>query len=152
MPHERSDWHGRIKGVEREYRATHLALGRLEKDARLDPGILGIDKELTARSLLDTIENAEGTYLIRMFAGFENALRSYWPTIRRPTVPPMRALVDSIGSHHRASNDLLEGVHRVRKYRNKLVHESEADAGLVPIAEARGYLNRFLRRLPEEWG
>lgn len=152
MPHDRFEWHDRIKAVERECRLTQLGLVRLDADARVDSAILRDAGSVGgSRALGDAIRNAEGTYLIRMFAEFENALRSYWRTLR-PTVPVTRDLVDGVASQRRVGDGLRLDVHRVRNYRNQLVHEFESGADPVPIADARGHLNRFLRRLPEGWG
>jgi hypothetical protein len=150
MPHRRYEWHERVKGVEREYRATRLGLARLELHARSDPGILK-DAEKGSLSLPDAVENVEGTYLIRMFAEFENALRSYWLTFRE-TRPNAEALVDGIGSRRKILSDPIEDVHAVRDYRNGLVHESEKNVEPIAIGGAGRRLNLFLSRLPEEWG
>jgi hypothetical protein len=151
MPHERRIWHTRIKGVEYEYLATHLGLVRLEAAARSEPAILESVGGL--RSLSNAILNVEATYLCRMFAEFENAIQSLWVTIRK-NGRRLRAmvLIDRIGSHRKIAPDLIERVHRVREYRNRLVHESESDAGPVSIQDARGFLNKYLATVPEAWG
>lgn len=151
MPHDRSGWHQRIKGVEQEYRAARLALDRLQRDARLDPEILRVARGSPELSLPDAIRNAEGTYLIRMFAEFENAIRSFWRTIHT-TVPVARDLVDGVGSRRRIPPVAIEAAHRVREYRNRLVHEFDAEAGRVAIGQASRHLNTYLGRLPEGWG
>lgn len=151
MPHDRFEWHGRIKGVEREYRATYLALGRLADDARLDPGVLHVATGASTLSLSDAIQNVEGTYLVRMFAEFENALRSFWRTIR-DTIPMTRDLMDGVASRRRIPHDSIERAHLVRGYRNHLVHESEAVTERVAIEAASRHLNTYLGRLPERWG
>jgi hypothetical protein len=151
MPHDRSGWHRRIKGVEREYRAARLALDRLQRDARLDPEILRVARSPSELSLPDAIRNAEGTYLIRMFAEFENALRSFWRTTRT-TVPVTRDLIDGVGSRRKVPPGTIEAAHRVREYRNRLVHEFDAEAGSVAIGQASRHLNTYLGRLPETWG
>jgi hypothetical protein len=151
MPHDRFEWHERIGGVEKEFRAARLALDRLRREARLDPAILRTGKGSSGLSLPDAIRNAEGTYSIRMFAEFENALRSYWRTIHA-TVPASRDLLDGVAGRRRVPPGTTAAAHRVREYRNRLVHEFEADADRVAIDRAGRHLNTYLGRLPETWG
>ena len=75
MPHNLYDWHDRIKAVEREYRALRSAVGRMRR-AIID-GAEG-PVNTTVGDLLTANENLEGTYLIRLWAEFETAVRSYY--------------------------------------------------------------------------
>src|ERR1700723_1468202 len=76
MPHRRFDWHEHIKEVEGEYHAARLAIDHLKAGLNANPNLLKRDDE--ARTYLrDTDRNLEGTYLVRLFAAFEAALRSY---------------------------------------------------------------------------
>jgi len=76
MPHQRFDWHERIKAVEREYSSAQSAIIKLSAADARDPSVLGDD--LRPRYLRSAGENLEGTYLIRMFAEFETGVRSFW--------------------------------------------------------------------------
>jgi hypothetical protein len=73
MPNRRFDWHEHIKDVEGEYR---VAVERLKAAVAATPDILKKDDD-TRACLGDTDSNLEGTYLVRIFAAFEAALRSY---------------------------------------------------------------------------
>ena len=76
MPNRRFDWHEHIKEVEGEYRTARVAVDRLMAQVVATPDLLE-DDERTRAYLRDTDRNLEGTYLVRLFAAFEAALRSY---------------------------------------------------------------------------
>jgi hypothetical protein len=76
MPYHRFDWHDHIKDVEDEYCAARFAVNHLNASLTRQSGIL--KKQGVARAHLRTADaNLEGTYLVRLFASFEAALRSY---------------------------------------------------------------------------
>ncbi len=74
MPNRRFDWHQHIKDVEGEYQATRIAVDRLKVQVIETPAILSRD-DGSAHTSADTDVNLEGTYLVRLFAAFEAALR-----------------------------------------------------------------------------
>ena len=96
MPNRRFDWHEHIKDIEGEYKAVRDAVDRLTHTAREVPHLVKSD----VRKYLPTAHsNLEGTYLVRLFAAFEAALRSYDRARHRA---PSRSedasvLIDSIG-------------------------------------------------------
>jgi hypothetical protein len=76
MPYSRLEWWRYINEVGREYEASRVAVARLAGQLLADPNLL--NHEPTARQgLPQASRNLEGTYLIRVFAAFESALRSY---------------------------------------------------------------------------
>src|SRR5437868_3819800 len=76
MPNRRFDWHEHIKDVEGEYQAARIAVDRLKAGLVATPDLL--KRNDVARAYLrDADRNLEGTYLVRLFAAFEAALRSY---------------------------------------------------------------------------
>lgn len=75
MPAKRFESLQSIKDVEREYAATRLATDELLAAAALDPKIL--KRDIRLRDVSHASERLEGTYLIRLFAEFETALRVY---------------------------------------------------------------------------
>jgi hypothetical protein len=148
MPHENYEWAARIKAVEREYAVIRLAVDRLREAALPDPTILrglfkvgDIDE---ASSLL------EGTYIVRLFAEFETALRSFWSTLRT-THPTTEQLLNSLASSQRVPDDDLTNAHKARVFRNSLVHEREDKVEPIPIATFRRYLLLYLHHLPPRW-
>src|SRR5437879_1626293 len=93
-------WAERIKRVERDFLVMRLAADRLLVDAKRDPTVLRQPArphdQLSPRDVGHASDGLEGTYVIRLFAEFETALRLYWPT-SRSTAPP------------RQTHDLIEG-------------------------------------------
>ena len=146
MPFEQYVWQGRIKGAEREYKAMRIAAMRLSNDVRNNPTLL--DRELEPNDLSRAVASLEGTYVIRVFAEFETALRSYWH-VRKPRKSPQRMhdLMQSIASTCRIANEQLQNAHAVREYRNGLVHERDESPDAIPLPTARGHLCHFLRYL-----
>jgi hypothetical protein len=103
------------------------------------------------RDLTRASEDLEATYLTRMFAEFETGLRQFWETLS-DTHPKTKDLLDGLAARCRIGDDQRSNAHRVREYRNSLMHEREdEDVDPVPIAEARGYLCTFFSFLPREW-
>jgi hypothetical protein len=149
MPHRRSDWHERIKAVEREYWAARIAVDRLTADVARDPGVLGIGPE--RRDLIAANDNIEGTYLIRMFAEFESGIRSFWIADRRRTRPQAEVLLDRVGTSRGIPGDVIIDVHAARIYRNSLLHDREDEVEVVTVSQARRCFQTYLARLPNQW-
>lgn len=155
MPSRRFDWHEHIKDVEGEYRAARYAIDHWRARLVVSPDLAARDDE--ARTYLgDAARNLEGTYLVRLFAAFEAALRSY---DRARHQDPARtldasALIETIGSRRGQgiSRAVRQGAHAVRRVRNYWAHESDASIEPMPLREARARLQRYLSWLPEEWG
>jgi hypothetical protein len=74
MPSLRFDWHERVRAVENEYKSVRIAVDRLKDAVALDPTVLKANPTPANLSVAD--RNLEGTYLVRLFAEFESALRS----------------------------------------------------------------------------
>ena len=110
------------------------------------------------RDLVMAGEMVESTYMIRMWAEFETALRSYR---RHVTANPddrmsTSSLIDwtaGIRQGRAISEDVRDDVHEVREYRNYLVHERDDLDPLdrVEIEVARRRLNTLLGCLPDKW-
>jgi hypothetical protein len=111
-----------------------------------------ITQDLGLRDIRRAADHLEGTYIIRLFAEFETGLRSYWFSKRKKkTATRAEVLVDSIGRKHEIQNDLISSVHVVRKYRNTLIHEREADSEVISLPIARAHLCKFFAWLPSTW-
>ena len=75
MPYRRSDFHQHITEVWGEYKAARVAVDRLRAALHATPDLRKRD---AARDYLHNAHlNLEGTYIVRLFAAFEAALRSY---------------------------------------------------------------------------
>jgi hypothetical protein len=150
MADERDGWIRNIKAVEREYIAMRFAVDRSLRNVRQEPSIL--PRDLTVRQVERAAVLLEGTYIIRLFAEFETALRVYFRKARRRR-PPSRTqdLLESAAAIRRMPPGPLGNAHTVREYRNVLVHERDADADPVTMAEARRRLCIYCSFLPRDW-
>jgi hypothetical protein len=151
MPtNSRREWHERIKAVEREFLVARAAVG-LYQDA-VTKGTAHLPPDVRGRAdLVSTLARLEGTYLIRLYAAFEAALRSYWETVRDTKAIKARDLIDGIRAMCKVPDDVHTNVDEVRAFRNALVHESGAELDPIPFPAARGRLQHFLSWLPERW-
>ena len=154
MPNRRFDWHEHIKDVESEYHASRVAVDRLKAQLVAVPDLLN-DDDMTRTFLRRADRNLEGTYLVRLFAAFEAALRSY---DRARHNDPGRdefasVLIDTIGGRRGQgiSAAVRQGAHDVRLARNYWAHESDAPPPLMTIAQARARLQTYLSWLPDVW-
>jgi hypothetical protein len=155
MPNRRFDWHEHIKDVEGEYQAARIAVDRLKAEVVATPDLL--KKDDPARPYIrDADRNLEGTYLVRLFAAFEAALRSYDRARHNdPTREEVASvLIDVIGGRRGQgiSAAVRNGAHAVRLVRNYWAHENDETPAPMSIAEARARLQKYLSRLPDEWG
>lgn len=101
------------------------------------------------RDLRDCHDDLERTYLIRLFAQFEIALRDYWEREVRDTSPRVHDLLESLGGRLFIQYDVVSRAHAVREYRNAIVHGG--NAAPVTLAEARSYLCTYLSNLPRHY-
>lgn len=150
MADERDFWIRNIKAVEREYVAMRFTVDRSLRHVRQDPSIL--PRDLKLRQIEHAAVLLEGTYIIRLFAGFETALRVFFrKERRRPPPSRTRDLLETVAAIQRIPPQLLRNAHAVREYRNFLVHERERDADPMTMAEARGRLCVYISFLPRDW-
>ena len=144
----RFDWHARVSAVEREYAVVRAAADRLAEAVATARVLL---HPYRPSHLRDAIDNLDGTYLVRLFAVFEAALRSYWMVEVRESRPPAEVLVDRVADRVHIPRSEVDDVHAVRLRRNGIVHEDAGPASEVTLNEARGGLQTFLKRLPDRW-
>ncbi len=155
MPSRRFDWHEHIKDVEGEYRAARFAVDLVQARLEATPDLLR--RNDVARAYLgDADRNLEGTYLVRLFAAFEAALRSFDRARHRDPDRTVEAavLIDSIGGRQGQgiSDAVRQGAHAVRRARNSWAHDADAAVEPLTIREARARLQTYLSWLPDEWG
>ena len=77
MPYRRFDWHELVMDVWHEHAAARLAVDRLKRAVDDTPDLLKNEDPAARKHLKKASENLEGTYIVRLFATFEAALRSY---------------------------------------------------------------------------
>src|SRR5207244_8946068 len=128
------NWMGRIKAVERAYGAIRFGTDRLLVAVNDDPSIL--EGPVRRPDITTASSHLEGTYIVRVFSEFETALQHFIRSfhIRQPRgTEPLVNRVRDRGHIPQANTD---AVHRVREYRNVLVHERSTPVALVTIREA----------------
>ncbi len=141
----------RLRGVEREFNLARHLISEFIPRSQADPTRFG-DTNTTSRDAKALLDNLEATYLIRLFAEFEQALRNWWQLgLKKESTPTMSALLDSVASKRKVPKDNLESAHHVRMHRNHLVHDESEAATPVVFKDACAALCRFLSRLPPKW-
>jgi len=147
----RDQWIEWIRAVERESDTAAYALMLLQDQLRRDPASLK-NRGLGQQDYIEFSQNREATYLVRLFAEFENGLREAWDkAFGETTHPRIFDLLHALASRRRMPNDRLSDAHRVRVYRNSVVHDESEPATALSLAEARRFLCRFFSHLPENW-
>ncbi|MEX2558685.1 MAG: hypothetical protein WD403_02170 [Pirellulales bacterium] len=149
MPDEAFNWMGRIKAVEREYGAIRFGTDRLLVAVNDDPAIL--EGQVRRPDIGTAAARLEGTYIVRVFSEFETALQHFTRVfhIRRPG--NTEALVNRVRDRGHIAQADTDAVHRVREYRNVLVHDRSEPVAAVTIREATRYLCTFLSRVQRIW-
>jgi hypothetical protein len=143
MPDEASVWMGRIKAVEREYGAIRFGTDRLIVAVNDDPSImLG---QVERPDIATASMHLQGTYIVRPFSEFETSLQHFALAfhIRKPR--GAETLVNRVRDRARIPQADTDAVHRVREYRNVLVHERSVPVTPVAIRQA----TRSLCTLPD---
>jgi hypothetical protein len=141
--------HNRLKALESMYRAAKAAALYYLSACLKDPALLE-RAGCRARDVRDCINDLEDTYLVRVFAVFETALRDYWENCSRSKKPTAAEHLLNRVASRRSAGGMIAQVHAVRKYRNWVVHGG-ARPSKISLAQGRGYLCRFLGYLPRSW-
>jgi hypothetical protein len=143
----------RLKAVEREFHVVSDAIDRL-RVAVVD-GHVALPGGTSVRDLNAARRQLEATFLIRLWAEFETAVRSYYDSLTDN--PHIRAidLVNTVAASRRGravAAAVRVEVHEVREYRNSLLHDRDELAPPVALSDARRRLNSYLGAgLPEQW-
>jgi hypothetical protein len=166
MPYHRTEWWRYVNEVVMEYEASRVAVARLTDQVRANANVLA-DEPKARSGLSAASQNLERTYLVRVFAAFESALRSYerWWHPERIGVTPGDAsqMIDEIGARNaddvprrrkRAiGTQIRERVHEVRRSRNFWAHDDEDAIDVpMPLVRAKMCLLEYLDKMPLEWG
>ena len=141
-----------MRAVAREHSVAVLAVRRLQAQAASNPGLL-IPAQFDTPDVTECLRNLDRTYMVRICSEFEAALRDFWKSplgMRRRTEPPAESLINSIGARRAIDASTLLNTHRVREYRNDLVHVSTT-ALVLTLEECRSFLHHFVSYLPPQW-
>jgi hypothetical protein len=140
-----------MKAVERECQVAQMAIGALEKALAKDPSILTA-VGLSAVDLRGCRERLLDTYFIRLFAEFETGIRDYWKYgLNEESTTRIMDVMESISARQRIVDAYRINAHAARRWRNRLVHEEDAEGEPVALTEGRRYLSRFFAWLPDNW-
>ena len=142
---------GYVRAAQRELRTASIAIDALKNSLIHDPALLK-SMGLERADLAGFESNLDVTYLIRIFAVFEAVLRNFWTLgIQRNTSPNTTDLLNAIAARRGVSADVLDEAHRVRQFRNSVVHEGSEAIVSVTAERASHILARFIGRLPPQW-
>lgn len=97
----------------------------------------------------DCHDDLEDTYLVRLFAEFEQTLRDFWKAKVRNKKPSVYDLLRSLGGRLHIQNDVVARADAVRDYRNTIIHGGNADP--VTLKAARSRLCTYLSNLPRQY-
>jgi hypothetical protein len=145
----------RIANVLQEYLAAKTASDLLAAQTDANPNY-GRDHGWESRAGTAFAAHLEATYIIRIYAEFETALRDYWLTyLGQATRPRMYQLVNHAIPNQSFSRDVIDAADEVREYRNFLVHEIDDEPGkwMMPLTvrQAKNHLCTYLSRLDQSW-
>lgn len=149
MPGEAFKWMGRIKAVEREYKAIRFSTDRLLAALDTDSAILA--GEVERHDVATAAANLEATYIIRVFSEFESGLQHFVRAFRIARPRGAEALVNRVAVRGRIPHDQTDAVHLVRELRNLLVHEHARRVARLSIRQATSSLCTFLSRVQRIW-
>lgn len=136
---------GKIKGVERELGIARRAVGDLLARIRRDAGVL--DPAHRPRDAASCLANLDATYMIRMFAVFEEGLRLVWDSVfGRRSQPPVSHLLKACAARLNMPTGVYRAADAARDHRNALVHGGPGRA--LTAAEMRSRLCRFFSYMP----
>jgi hypothetical protein len=150
MPYLLSEWRDQIQQTLGEYLVAREALDRLKAQVAADASSAhsSITNHLPRADL-----NLEGTYIVRVFAVFDAALRSYdrhhFQDPERDT--KVAVMIDQLGSLLKIPLPIRNGVHRARRVRHFWAHELEENPGPMSLERIKGYLHTYLDRFPKVW-
>lgn len=138
-----------LASIRDEYVAAEAAIAYLERTWHQ----MGDVPEVSAVRLAhvrDAARNLEATYVIRLFSEFEGLLQRHL-AVRRPGRPIPRTtetLINRVALRERIPDPIRDAAHRVREYRNTVVHYRAAATPALTFRQATAALNRFLDPLP----
>jgi hypothetical protein len=139
-----------LHGVIAEYNAARRAVSFLLALAERDSTLLR-PHDPSFAALRACLQNLERTYLVRLFAVFEENLRDIWTSsFGKKTQPVAKNLIDGCSARRGISVPRVSSeVHEVRLFRNSVIHGTPAPS--VPIAESKRRLCAFMAWMPEGW-
>ena len=149
MANESFQWLFRFKGIEREYRAIRFATDHLLES--LQAGAVNLQDDLKVLDVNRASDRLASTYMASLFSEFERGLK-YFLRAKQVKIPRhAEPLVNRVAARAHIAGDPLQNVHKVRHYRNQLVHDLTEDAEPFTIRQATSYLCVCFDRLRAVW-
>lgn len=104
-----------------------------------------------SRGDVDACHSAlEDTYLVRLYATFENAARAQWIVLRgKETHPTMQVVIERLAARLSIPSDQSANAHRVRKRRNAIVHGGQSES--LSLRQSLSFLNHFISFFPPDY-
>jgi len=150
MANETFAWLIRFKEIEREYRATRLATDHLLQS--LQTGALDLEGDLKILDINRASERLEGTYIASLFSEFERGLKRFLRAQNLRKIPRYAEhLINRVAARVGIAGDPLQNAHKVRRYRNKLVHHLTEETESFTVRKATSHLCIFFDRLRTAW-
>jgi hypothetical protein len=149
MPSEAFDWLTRVRAVEREYTTVRLAMDRLRQHAMENPNHL--PGAIPFRDINTASYRLAGTYVVRLFSEFETALKHFLRAKKLRVPTNAGPLINKVRDRGGVPDAFTTDVHRVREYRNTLVHDLLRPALAVSVRDSTKYLSTFLSWLQRTW-
>ncbi|MBM4029538.1 MAG: hypothetical protein FJ280_29690 [Planctomycetes bacterium] len=139
-----------IRSCESMCEAGRAATAYFLEVCRSDPSLIPPTGNSRLRDIHACHDDLERTYLVRMFAIIEMALREFWRrAAARRSHPAVNRLMDRIALRCNIAVDHRTRAQSVRGFRNTLVHGGTGKS--VTLGDARSYLCGFLSNLPRDW-
>lgn len=139
----------RIKAVELEYGSARFAVDNLLK--AMKRGTIKLDTHLQPRDIYRTLKNLEWVYIVRIFAEFESILRLFLQSRKLKTPFSARAMIDRVAARANIGDAVLLNAHRMRVFRNNIVHQSRTSSNDLTIRNITGFACAFVSRLAHLW-
>lgn len=139
-----------LNRVVAEHDAARRSVAFLLSHAQRDRSVLK-PRDPSMADLRRCLQNLERTYLVRLFALFEESLREIWRrSFGKRTMPRTEHLLNGCAARTgMRPESLLLQTHEVRQFRNHVVHGTAA--AVVALADAKSRLCRFFSWMPEQW-
>jgi hypothetical protein len=137
--------------VEREHTVIRIATDHLLRS--IQEGTLGLEENLKRLDIYRASNMLESTYIIRLFTEFETGLKRFLKAKRLKIPRNAKPLINRVAARIGIAGDALTNTHKVREYRNKIVHslEKEDDEALLTIRRVTSFLCTFFDRLRVAW-
>ncbi len=150
MANEAFVWLIRFKDIEREYRVTRFATDHLLRS--LQTGTANLESDLKILDVNRASERLASTYIASLFSEFERGLKRFLRVQGLRKIPRnAEPLINRVAARGRIAGKPLQNAHKVRQYRNKLVHHLSEEAESFTVRRATGHLCTFFDRLRSAW-